>query len=452
MKFLPQRPRTLPLLSLLVAAALALSTHAASAQALAVQGNRFIVDGQARFLTLVTYFDALDVPDGQLETDFWALRNAVHIDGVRIMPNWWEQTSRSSGRTFAANTVMLPGGAINEAQWARLVYILGRARAHGLIVDVSWTAETVNSIDYGQYRAALGEVTRRLRSPAFNHVMFDLQNESELNNPVRPGTRRGLDENEVRDLTSHMHQQDPGRIVMASRSSRNPGGAAAIAASTGQDVVAWHEPRDLDWYTAVEANVAALRASGKPVYLQEPPKPEDRDPLFPGWAILQAAQAAKRAGAAAWCYHNSAGQWMSPGAGNPSGGIWNRFSTDPGGGNDSNGVDRDVIANLSPWLGEVPWGIGNPPPPPPPPPPPGSAVTFYWDINFSGASFSATSSLDFVGWDWNDQISSIRIPAGRALVLYQDWHFEGPSVRLTGDIVDLRAYGINDWASSFRIE
>jgi hypothetical protein len=63
-------------------------------------------------LAWLTYFDALNVPDDQLQVDFGNLKNAVHVDGVRIMPSWWAQTSRNSTRTFASSAVMDPGGNI----------------------------------------------------------------------------------------------------------------------------------------------------------------------------------------------------------------------------------------------------------------------------------------------------------------------------------------------------
>jgi hypothetical protein len=420
----------------------ALTPAPAAAQALAVQGNRFTVDGQARFLTFVTYFDALDVPNGQLETDFNNLRNAVHVDGIRIMPNWWEQPTRaSSGRTIAANTVMGGSGEIREPYWSRLVYVLGRARAYGLVVDVSWTAETIGNISYPQYREALGEVTRRLRSPAYNHVLFDLQNESDLNGPQRIA----ISNDQARDLTAYVHSQDPGRIVTVSGGS-NPDAARSRAEYAGEDVVAWHEPRISNWAASADSDVKRMRLNGKPAYLQEPPKHEDFNGGVGGGGFLQAAQAAKQAGAAAWCYHNSAGQQMNPAPHNPSGGLWPRIVDR---GVDYNEIDEVVLANLAPWLNAVPWGIDVPPGPGQPP---ASLVTFYWDINYSGTAFGANASSDFVGWTWNDQISSLRVAPGHAVVLYQDWMFGGAAIRLTGDITDLRVYGVNDWASSFRIE
>jgi hypothetical protein len=80
---------------------------------------------------------------------------------------------------------------------------------------------------------------------------------------------------------------------------------------------------------------------------------------------------------------------MSPGAGNSSGAIWDRI-TGAAGDVDGARTDNGVIANLSPRLDAVGWGVSPPPPP--------NAVTFYWDINYGGASFSASSDVDFVGW------------------------------------------------------
>lgn len=427
-------------------AALGLSTGSASAQALAIQGNHFTVDGSARFLKFVTYFDALDVPAGQLETDFNLLKNAVHVDGIRILPNWLAQASRTTGRTNAGNTVMDENGNLRGGPWNQLIYVLDRARAYGLVVDVTWTAETVGppntsiaALNYGNYRAALGTVTAAMASPRFNHVLFDLQNESNIHGPLGGG----LDDNAARDLTQFVHAIDPGRIVTVSvDQNMTPTQARQRADFATENVVAWHEKRQSNWYSTSASDVPALRASGKPAYLQEPPKFEDV--ASSAESFLRAAEEAKRAGAAAWCYHTSAGQWMDAGTGaNPNGGIWDRFTLAAP---DSNPIDNGLIANLSPRLDPIPWpapdggGGGG-----------GGEVVFYEHINFGGASIPFTGDVDFVGWDWNDRISSIHIPPGRTVTLYQDWHFGGGSITLSGDILDLRDYGWNDWASSLSI-
>jgi hypothetical protein len=85
-------------------------------------------------------------------------------------------------------------------------------------------------------------------------------------------------------------------------------------------------------------------------------------------------------------------------------------------------------------------------------------VTAYEALDFSGASFSVTSDQSFVGWDWNDRVTSIRVPAGQTVTLYGDIDFGGPSLTLTSDAPDLRQFAgpggdgtWNDAVSSIRL-
>jgi pimeloyl-ACP methyl ester carboxylesterase len=93
-------------------------------------------------------------------------------------------------------------------------------------------------------------------------------------------------------------------------------------------------------------------------------------------------------------------------------------------------------------------------------PDPGSdgEISLYEHILFDGESLSSSGDLSFVGWTWNDRISSLRIPAGKTVVLYEHIDFGGASLTLTGDQVDLRDHagpGVdgtwNDAVSSIRI-
>lgn len=93
-----------------------------------------------------------------------------------------------------------------------------------------------------------------------------------------------------------------------------------------------------------------------------------------------------------------------------------------------------------------------------PPPPGGGTLIFYEHINFEGGSFSAgIGDIPFVGWDWNDRISSIWIPDGRTVVLYEHADFGGESLTLTTGVADLRNVGElgygwwNDRVSSIRV-
>jgi hypothetical protein len=88
----------------------------------------------------------------------------------------------------------------------------------------------------------------------------------------------------------------------------------------------------------------------------------------------------------------------------------------------------------------------------------GDDVSFYQDVSYAGESFAAPVDQSFVGWEWNDRISSIRIPSGKTVVLYEHIDYGGASLTLTGDQVDLRGYPgpggdgtWNDAVSSIRI-
>jgi hypothetical protein len=51
-----------------------------------------------------------------------------------------------------------------------------------------------------------------------------------------------------------------------------------------------------------------------------------------------------------------------------------------------------------------------------------------------------TADIPFVGWDWNDNISSVRVPPGMTVILYENDNYGGASLTLTSDVSDLRNY------------
>lgn len=105
----------------------------------------------------------------------------------------------------------------------------------------------------------------------------------------------------------------------------------------------------------------------------------------------------------------------------------------------------------------------TPPPPGPSPPPPADDppvedVLVYEHVGFAGESSALSSSRSYVGGQWNDRVSSVHIPAGRVVVLYEHADFGGLSLTLEGDAADLRDYpgpGLdgtwNDAASAIEI-
>jgi len=277
------------LIGLVAIATLALAVRTASAQRLAVAGDRFVVDDSPRFLTFISYFGAMGAAD--VVADFQFLKDAG-FDGVRIWPNSPEgpQLMRGDGR-------------LDPSGLSRLLAILDRASERRLIVDVSFTAEHISGMSAVVYRSAIASATDALLP--YRNVLIDIENERNLYGPFG----RPLAASDVAAIAATIKRIDPARIVTASNSQDMPAGAASqFTSDTGLDVTAYHDPRIGSWYAAgqIQSVVDALRRNGRPVYLQEPtrfPNPStDRADYF-----RQAHANAKRAGAAAWCFHTDLG-------------------------------------------------------------------------------------------------------------------------------------------------
>ncbi len=80
-------------------------------------------------------------------------------------------------------------------------------------------------------------------------------------------------------------------------------------------------------------------------------------------------------------------------------------------------------------------------------------ITIYQDAYFKGASKTVYGNTAFVGNDWNDRISSIRVPNGYRLIVYRDANYKGATTTITGDwTVTPTSREWNDQISSFKIE
>ncbi len=86
---------------------------------------------------------------------------------------------------------------------------------------------------------------------------------------------------------------------------------------------------------------------------------------------------------------------------------------------------------------------------------------FYENKNFSGAFLKLPYSLpnnaicgfysELSQYKFNDRISSIKIPSGWKIIVYENTHFEGKEMEITSSISDLSSMGWNDRISSIRI-
>lgn len=286
------------------------AAQTSGAPVLGIQGDRFTIDNRPAFLTLVSYFDALDATDDVLREDF-AYFQQHGIQGVRIFPNWWDCTAFTNCRTPSPRTLMDSTGALRPGPLERLHRVLDLAARHRLIVDLSFARETVQDegrrLSGAGYEAGLVEVTRVLAGRA-PHVLFDLQNEIEIHGL---GDARDTAA-EVARVRARLREVDPARLVTASTGSLDL--SKRLASSL--DLLAYHDPRHRDWWSRTAGEVAALRAmTPRPIYFQEPiayqiaearPGRDDTELAH----FLDARRAAREAGAAAWLFHTRKGFWL----------------------------------------------------------------------------------------------------------------------------------------------
>jgi hypothetical protein len=282
---------------------------AAQAQRITVDRQQFVfgpATGQGsapRLLLFISYFDALRATD--LESDLDYIANDMKFDGIRIFPNWLQ---RDENFCAIPDTDLLFDKAGNvrgdgQASGAlkKLLDLIAAADARRLVVDVSFVKNADLSTD--GYIRAVTRTASLLRS--FGNVIIDLQNEVDVNQ---------IAEADVKRLRDAIRKEDPIRLVMVSRSGA-VADAAAYSTRLAMSAVAYHDGREPGWEARVPQIVDTLRATGLPVYLQEPQawnsglricertegvnRESDGDPD----RFRAAVANAKSAGAAAWTFH-----------------------------------------------------------------------------------------------------------------------------------------------------
>ena len=269
---------------------------------LAIDGDRFTVDGAARFLIFISYFDGLRASPSARDRDLTWLRGSV--SGVRVFANWHHWCSGAP----VDDGVIGPRGVVNRERLDALRTFLSAAAARGMLVDLSFDHGIgTDSITIDAYKAAVAQIANEVRD--FRNVLFDIENEYQLHS---------FSDGDVAAVLHAARQRDSSRLLAASRVG-DAVAAGAAARATGMDFVAFHDPRAKgSWFTAprIRGHVLDVRSGlkplVKPIYFQEPesfdpgpcqPKSFDPDPDH----ARQAADAARAAGAAAWTFHTRAG-------------------------------------------------------------------------------------------------------------------------------------------------
>lgn len=284
-------------------------------------GGRFTVDGSPRFLTLVSYFDAMDAV--ALDADLATLARSV--DGVRIFANWWDPGDGRCRYRFSDRTLFAarPDGAIGVRpdRLVRLKHVLARARHHGLVVDLTFAADPVagasaltagadgtvcppadfsNVVDWAGIATAIGETARALAQPEYAHVFFDLQNEAGHN-------YNRATEDDLRRLVDAVRAVDRARLISVSMFTPDADRQAGMVARLGLSMLNFHDvPRGKGWGGRTGGHVKRFRAAltraglDVPIYAGEP------DPGAYGSELLEfkdALTGARSSGAAAWTFH-----------------------------------------------------------------------------------------------------------------------------------------------------
>jgi hypothetical protein len=322
---------------------------------LGVSGDRLTVNGEPRFLVLVSYFDALDARS--LDADLRQLARSV--DGIRIFANWWDVAPDGECRhAFTDRTLFeqTADGAfqLRQQRLTRLQEVLRAARREGLVVDLTFASEPVrgtsrltdtvnpegracpgsdfrNVVRWAAVAPAFRAAATALADPEFDHVFFDLQNEAGHAMNMATDADLAL-------LVGAVRAGDSGRLLTVSSDSRNADELTARVRALKLSLLTFHGERGEGWGERTARDVRkfreALERAGTPVpvYVGEP------DPLDHGQGdreFHESVTGARRAGAAAWTLHTRAGFHLDDDA------LGERL--DP--------VTRRVLDALPGWLG-----------------------------------------------------------------------------------------------------
>lgn len=303
-----------------------------NAQTLRIQGDHFTVDAAPKFLLFVSYFDAMrreaSGDTNPLAEDFAFFSATVNgvqkVDGIRIFVSWWDCTVSGgcgawANGSGATDSLFDFNGAIRDSTnwsggghdpWTRFVNVLTAAKAYHLLVDVTFTRDTMrntsgNIPSVANYQTGIVNVVDRLRtnhSDLYAVVFFDVQNE---------WSAQGFSGTDMHDYVNALHSIDSSAVATSSQSG-SASTAGADAAAYGFDIVEFHSSRDSsNWYTAttVSNEKSSIRAFTTIPIVYGEPKPWDDDPSISHFS--DAAKFAKQYGVAVWTFHTRCAHSMA---------------------------------------------------------------------------------------------------------------------------------------------
>lgn len=267
---------------------------------LQVEGTRFTLDGEPRFLLGISYYAGLGAPESILRRDL----DEIH----RIGFNWIRVWATWAAFDNDVSAVDLEGRP-REPYLSHLEALVVECGQRGLVVDVTFSRG--NGVTgpprlqtMAAHRRAVEAVVGRLREHP--NWYLDLGNERNLRD------LRFVSFEELRELRELARQLDPERLVTASHASHDltRDDVRAYVETVGVDFLAPHRPRNDESPGQTESRtrefLAWSRELGRalPVHYQEPfRRGFDRwEPTATAFvADLEGAQAGAAAG---WCFHN----------------------------------------------------------------------------------------------------------------------------------------------------
>ena len=277
-----------------------------------ISNGRFIVQGIPTFLLGISYYDGMNASTDILRADF-AFLKARGFNSIRVWATWYESESPQSLPIIRRN------GTINPAGWNRLERLLNVAKANSILIDLTFSRDSVHPISFENYKNAIRLVTAKLKP--YPRVLMDIQNETNTCGlPEDPDCSGHLTLNQVALIRAEVKGISPTRLVTASRNTYSilPGKDDYRTYKTlGRvDFIATHRPsrtRDAIWAHTTDDEVRLIRKAlgpSIPILFDEPNRCGKNmicDTLTSANIFINAAANAKRAGAAGWFFHTDAG-------------------------------------------------------------------------------------------------------------------------------------------------
>jgi hypothetical protein len=267
---------------------------------LRIQGTQFAVNGKPTFLLGISYYGGLGAPTNFVSQDLDDIQRAG-FNWIRLWATW-------SGFTNDISAVNPLDGKPREPFFDRLKWIVAECDRRGLIVDVtlsrgdgSASATRVDSLE--KHLRVVATLVTALKP--YHNWYLDLSNERDVRD------KRFTSFDDLKQLRDELKRLDPGRLVTASSGSDVSHNELRGYIQTAQlDFICPHRPRSPKSAAETERKTRELfdwmNELGRvvPIHYQEPFRRGYTDWQPKAQDFVADAVAAKKGGAAGWCFHN----------------------------------------------------------------------------------------------------------------------------------------------------